>query len=90
MSEGVGAFQEGEKVRGKFPLTCEGDAMIQVQFVLNFKDGDNHIQLNILEREDANELEREMAQHIQELHVAIMTDLKDQLPDSEIELTVIE
>lgn len=62
--------------------------MIQVQFILDFRAGDNPIQINILEREDANDLEREMAQHIQELHRAILEDIAAQLPDGEV--TVIE
>lgn len=64
--------------------------MIQVQFVLNFKQGKNTIDLNILEREDANDLEREMAGYIQELHVSIIENIRGQLPEgAEIDLTLI-
>jgi hypothetical protein len=62
--------------------------MIQVQFVLDFRDGNNHIDLNILEREDANDLERELARHIQELHASILEEMKEQMP-GDVEVTFI-
>jgi hypothetical protein len=62
--------------------------MIQVQFVLDFRDGSNHIDLNILEREDANDLERQMAALLQELHVSILEEIKEQMP-GDVEVTFI-
>jgi hypothetical protein len=64
--------------------------MIQVQFVLDFKAGNNVIQCNILTREDANDLERAMAAHIQELHRAIIEDIAAQLPDGDVTTEAIE
>jgi hypothetical protein len=59
--------------------------MIQVQFILDFREGKNTIALNLLEREDANDLERQMAQYIQDLHLALFEGLKGELPDIELE-----
>lgn len=63
--------------------------MIQVQFILDFKDGNNRIDFNILEREDANDLEREMARNLQELHKSILEAVAEQMP-GEIQIDIIE
>ena len=58
--------------------------MIQIQITANFRNDDHKITLDILEREDASDLEREFAQYVQSLHLGIF----EQIP--EVELTMIE
>lgn len=61
--------------------------MIQLQYIVDFRgDNNNRIDLNILEREDANDQEREMARAIEALHLSVLEMLKEQMPgDVEIE-----
>jgi hypothetical protein len=62
--------------------------MIQIQIILDFRPGKNTIDLNILEREDANDMERELARYIQELHVGIIGMAQEEMP-GEIDVTLI-
>lgn len=63
--------------------------MVQIQFVIDFSGDDkNHIDMNILEREDANDQERELARHIEELHRSILETIKAQMPD-DVDITLI-
>jgi hypothetical protein len=59
--------------------------MIQVQFILDFRENKNTIALNLLEREDANDLERQLAGYIQDLHLSIVEQIREQAPDIELE-----
>ncbi len=63
--------------------------MIQLHFVLDFQGNNrNHIDFYVLEREDANDQERELARHIEELHVSILETIQSQMP-SQVEITRI-
>lgn len=64
--------------------------MIVVQIVINIRGNDNNsIEINTLEREDANDLERELARNFEELHHSILGEIRDQLPEGDAEITVI-
>jgi hypothetical protein len=65
--------------------------MVIVQIVISVPgDNKNRIEVNILEREDANAPERELAQNIQELHRVILEEIAAQLPEGDVTLTVID
>lgn len=63
--------------------------MIQFQIVIDFKEGCNQIIVNVLEREDANNQERELARHLEDLHRTILMDIRDQLLEGDIEISEI-
>jgi len=64
--------------------------MIVVQFVIVFKGSNqNRLELNVLEREDANDLERKMAQSIESLHRSIFLDIADLMGPGEVVMTEI-
>lgn len=65
--------------------------MMQVQIMLSVKgNDDNTISVYLLEREDANDTERELAKNIQNMIMAVMEDLRDELPAGEVQIEVIE
>lgn len=64
--------------------------MIQVQIVLNFQGNDqNDIQLNVMEREDANDQEREYANAVEELFKSVLYSMRDQLGADQVVITEI-
>lgn len=64
--------------------------MILIQLRIDFKGNDqNHIALDLLEREDANEAERATARAIEDLFRAIYLSVAAQLPDGEVTITEI-
>lgn len=50
----------------------------------------NHIEVDILEREDANDAERETARSIQDMHLAAFEHLQDLLGPDQVQLSIIE
>ena len=65
--------------------------MVIVQVVITAPGHDlNNIEVNILEREDANDQEREVARAIQDMHQAAFQAIAEQMPEGEFRLTVIE
>lgn len=65
--------------------------MMQVQITISVPGNDrNLISVNLLEREDANDAEREFARNIQDMMQGVMEMVRDQLPDGEVEISVIE
>lgn len=65
--------------------------MVIVQIVITVPGHDkNRIEVNILEREDANAPERELAQNVQELLRVILEEIAARLPEGEATLTVID
>jgi hypothetical protein len=64
--------------------------MIQFQIVIDFREGKNQLIVNVLEREDANDLERELARYLEDLHRTILVEMRDQLPAGEVEYTEID
>lgn len=50
----------------------------------------NRIEVDLLEREDANEAERELARSIQDMHEAAFEAIKAQLGADQVYFTVIE
>lgn len=63
--------------------------MVQVQFNLMVKTGALTIDLNILEREDASELERELARHLQTIYLALFDHIREQLPDVDVAVELL-
>jgi len=50
--------------------------MIQVQATITYANGDLEIACNILEREDANEVEREIAHAVEDLHLKAFENIQ--------------
>lgn len=64
--------------------------MVQVQININVPQNDNNtIVVNLLEREDANDLEREFARNIQDMLQGVMEMVRDELPPGDVEITVV-
>ena len=64
--------------------------MIQIQVVIRVPGDDkNTIDVNILEREDANDREREFAGYIEELYASIFETIRARMP-SDVEITRID
>lgn len=63
--------------------------MVQVQLNLNTRDGALAIDLNILEREDASELERELARHLQTVYLALFDHVRESLPNVEVVIEML-
>lgn len=65
--------------------------MIQAQIIIDVQgNNENHIVLNILEREDANDQEREMAQHIEDLFRSIFQQIQEEMGEGEVTITEIQ
>ena len=65
--------------------------MMQVQVNIDVRgEGKNTITVNLFEREDVNDLEREMAHNIQEMLLGVMEMVRDELPPGEVDIHIIE
>ena len=65
--------------------------MVVVLMRIEFNGGgNNHISVDLLDREDANDMEREMGRNTQNLIAAALQAVADQMPEGEVTITVTE
>jgi phosphate uptake regulator len=65
--------------------------MMQVQITIHVPgENKNKVTVDLFEREDANDLEREMARNIQDMLQSVMEAVRDQSAPGEVEIEVIE
>ena len=64
--------------------------MVQVQLNLTVKARALAIELNILEREDASDLERELARRLQTVYLALFDHVRERLPDVDVAVEILK
>lgn len=65
--------------------------MMQVQITIHVPgENQNRVIVDLLEREDANDLERELALNIQTMLLGVMEMVRDELPPGEVQIEVID